>query len=293
MIGRTRAVAAGLVALLIAASVAQAGAPDGSTLEERRYYAARALLDQASAQVTRDSACRARPGDRAPGLRAAPSAQLLSSLAPLRRPAQPGELESAAELVPPLLRGAYGDYVRVARAADGTAFTLVPVKNVVPVAPRPQHCISELRRRFHAAIAGRRGAFQRAARKELRREIATNWVARPREGIHFMFAGGGALVDLAMLRKRGVYTGIGGFEASQTTFYGLLPDGVASIDYTFRQADLPGFPSKGHPVTHRTTVAVQDNVVAFRVPLALPDAWMSRQVWRGSDGHVIRVVPGR
>lgn len=293
MIGRALAVAAGALTLLIAASIAQAGPPAGSTLEERRDYEAQALLDRAAAKVTRDSACRARPGHRAPGLADEPSPQLLNSLAALRRPAQPGELESVAGFVPRLVAAAYRDYIRVVHAADGTAFTIVPVKNVVSFAPRPKHCISDLRQRFGRAIASRPRAFQRVAREQLRREIVAHWVARPREGFHFLFAGSGAIADLAALRKRGIYTGLGGPDASQTTFYGLLPDGVASIDYTFRRADLPGDPSNGHPVTHRATVAVRDNVVAFQVPVGLPDAWMARQVWRGSDGRVIRVVPGR
>jgi hypothetical protein len=293
MTGRVFAVAAGTLTLLIAASGAQAGPPAGSTLEERRYYEARALLDRAAANVTRDSDCEARPGHRASGLADEPSAKLLRSLAALRRPAQPGELESADGFVPGLVAAAYRDYIRVAHAADGTAFTIVPLKNVVPFAPRPKHCVSDLRRRFGRAIAGRRAAFQRVARELLQREIAQIWLARPREGFHFLFGGGGVTHDLAGLRKRGIYSGQGGPEASQTTFYGLLPDGVASIDYTFRRADLPGSPSDGHPVTHRTTVAVRDNVVAFQVPVGLQDAWMSRQVWRGSDGRVIRVVPGR
>jgi hypothetical protein len=195
--------------------------------------------------------------------------------------------------VPPLVAAAYRDYVRVVHAADGTAFTILPVKNVASFAPRPKHCIAELHQRFGQAIASRPRAFQRLAREQLRREIVTSWVARPREGFHFLFAGSGGSDDLAALRKRGIYTGLGGPEASQTTFYGLLPDGVASIDYTFRRPGLPGSPSNGHPVTHRTTVAVRDNVVAFQVPLGLSDAWMARQVWRGSDGRVIRVVPGR
>lgn len=293
MTGRLLGVAAGTLTLLIAASGAQAGPPAGSTLEERRYYEARALLDRAAAKVERASACRARPGHRAPGLADEPSARMLNTLAPLRRPAQPGELESVAGWVPALVAGAYRDYVRVAHAADGTAFTIVPLKNVVHFAPRPKHCASELRRRLGRAIAGRPRAFRLEAREQLRREIARNWIARPREGFHFLLAGSGVTADLAALRKRGIYTGWGGLEGSQTTFYGLLPDGVASIDYTFRRADLPGSPSNGHPVTHRTSVAVQDNVVSFQVPVGLQDAWMARQVWRGSDGRVIRVVPGR
>jgi hypothetical protein len=291
MAGCVRTGAAGILTLLVATSGALAAAPPGSSREERRVYAVTDLLDQTSAKVERDRACRPRPTQSGP-TDATPSAEMLQTLAPLRRPQQSDELNALGLFAPGLVPSAYQDYVRIAHAADGTAFTIIPSPNVHLFRSRPRHCVSELRRSFRSAIAGKSRAFRTEARRQLRQEVRFSWIAPPREGVVLFVDNGGAPADLVSLRRRGAFTFRAGFDVADATFYGLLPDGVASIDFTFRRAEPTGYWSKHHPITLRWTAPVHDNVVAFHVPLTLPNAWMSRQVWRAADGSVIRVAPG-
>jgi hypothetical protein len=73
---------------------------------------------------------------------------------------------------------------------------------------------------------------------------------------------------------------------------GLVPDGVATIDFSFAKGRSlqPGGPTY-HRV-YRRTVAVVDNIFALTVPRRAMDAFASRQVWRAADGAVVNVVGG-
>jgi hypothetical protein len=289
MSARARSVAAAAAVLLVTATGVLAAPPPGSTRAERRLYYVLDLLDKTTKQVERTPACRPHPPDRAPAT-TPPSSDLVTSLAALRRPQQPED--RAAQESPGALfrRGQYTDYVRVAHAGDGTAFTLVPVRDVNHLKPRPARCLSALRHRFGHALADRPDAFRREARHQLRREIAVDWPSHPREGVLVFVEGTGTGTTLARLRQRGVLLLQAGFAAPDTAVYALVPDGVATIDFTFRRLEPTGYWSK--PITYRTTVPVQDNVVAFHVPRALRDVASSSQVWRAADGHVIRVTSG-
>jgi hypothetical protein len=291
MIAPARLVAAAVAVLLVTATGVLAAPPAGSTRAERRLYYVLDLLDTTTKQVERAPACRPHPPDRAPAT-TLPSDDLLTSLAPFRRPEQPED--RAAQEGPGALfrRGQYTDYVRVAHAGDGTAFTLVPVRDANRFKPRPARCLSALRRRFGRAIADRPDAFRREARHQLRREITVDWPSHPREGVLVFVEGSGTGTTLARLRQRGVLLLRAGFTTPDAAVYAVVPDGVATIDFTFRRFEPTGYWSKHHPITYEITVAVQDNVVAFHAPRTLRDVALSSQVWRASDGHVIRVTSG-
>jgi hypothetical protein len=282
--GLVRTVVAGIASLLVVAGAAFAAPPPGSSLLERRVYYADQLIEQVGSKIERDHACRRRPPESGP-VDGAPSAGFLNSLAALRRPLGPGEDVSfpmPLRQTPSFYRG----YVRELTAADGTTVQVFPMHDVSPSQPRPKRCVSELRRRVHLALADRPRGFRQVAKRQLHSEISRYWAPRQREGM-FVIVGHsfGTIVDLAVFRSSGVLFGGGGV-------FDLVPDGVATIDFTFRRLEPTGYWSKHHPVTHRATVAVQDNVVSFNPMLSLRDSWAARQVWRGADGHVIRVISG-
>src|SRR3954463_5910201 len=173
-----RAGVAGIAMVLVAASVALAAPPPGSSLQDRRVYYAEQAIDTAGKQVERDHACRRRPPESAPA-GGAPSAAFLSSLAALRRPAQPGDDTASPD---PLGYGPtiYTGYIRVLTAPDGTTFQVFPAHDVSYSGPRPKRCVDELRSRVRRAIADRPRGFKRVAKGVLRREIGLNWSPRQR-----------------------------------------------------------------------------------------------------------------
>ncbi len=277
---------------LVGVSSAVAAAPPGSSVEDRRLYAVTELIDTAAAQVERDRSCRPRPNNPGP-TEGTPSAALLQTLAPLRRPQQPAEQNALNVFAPVQFPSAYRDYVRVVHTPGGTAFTIVPTPNLNHFLSRPRHCAAELGQRVRRAIADASAAFRREAKRQLRNVIRSAWIASPREGVWLFAGGSGTATDLAGLQHRGAFTWTGGFKVADTAIYGLLPDGVASVEFTFRRFEPTGYWSKHHPVTLRYGTPVNDNLVAFHVPLTLRDASIWRQVWHASDGHVLRVVRGR
>jgi hypothetical protein len=289
MTGRAHAGVASIAILLAVTGTALAAPPPGSSLLDRRIYYADQAIEQAGQKVARDRACRFRPIERG-AVDGTPSAELLSSLAALRRPARTDE---NLDLLPLSIArmSVFRDYVRVLTAPDGTSFDVFAMPNVSSSRPRPKRCVSELRRRVHRAVADRSRAFRRVVSDRLRAEISINWSARRREGLLVLVDSGGTMVDLSGFQTHGVFIWRGG-ETPGARFYALVPDGVATIDFTFRRFEPTGYWSKHHPVTYRTTVAVKDNVLSFAAPLTLRDSAMSAQVWRAADGHVIRVISG-
>lgn len=287
---------AGLAAMVLLLSVFAGGAlaapPPGSSLEDRRIYHAEQAIDKASKQVERDHACRRRPPEQGP-IDAAPSAAFLNSLAVLRRPARPGEDTGLLPDAFPYTPSVYRDYVRVIALPDGTSLNVFPLHDVSFASPRPARCVAELRRRVKHAIADRPRAFKRIAGRLLRGRISSDWAPRRREGLLLFTGGGGGPIDLASFRHGGALRvgGVGG-NGGIGTYYALVPDGIASIDFTFRRFEPTGYWSKHHPVTYRTTGAVTDNVVTFQAPASLRDGLVNDQILRAADGHVIRVIRG-
>jgi hypothetical protein len=289
MIGPARVGAAGIAMVLLVAGSAFAAPPPGSSLLDRRIYYAEQAIDQAGKRVERDHACRERPP--APGpVDGAPSAGFETSIAALRRPARPGEDLGLLPRPFGFDLSVYRDYVRVLTAPDGTSATLFPLHDISRTSPRPKHCVSELRRRVQHAITDRPRAFKRIARRLLRDRIAQYWAPRQREGLLLATPTGGATITLALFRQHGLFlftTGTGG-----SSLRGLVPDGVATIDFTFRRFEPTGYWSKHHPVTLRTTAAVRENAVSLTTQLSLRDGLTNDQVWRAADGRVIRVISG-
>ncbi len=193
-------------------------------------------------------------------------------------------------------KGVYVDWIRMARAADGSPHYLDHRRR-----------IAAFRSRSRVPACGcRRGCWRRLTRDEPGREsrrLALRDNARlmreeqpaggfPREKRSSTRGGGG--VDLAHFRRHGLFGSSQHGDDDRSTITGWLPDGVATVEMTF-----PGRVSRGphRPATVfgddlHVTAKVQDNVLSARVDRPAPNAIPPLMIWRAADGSVVRVVRG-
>src|SRR3954451_12802857 len=230
-----------------------------------------------------------------------PPPEMLDAFAVLRRPASPGD---ALDLRHRLPFGALiaVDYIRRARAlADGTSIYVVPALSAGPaLTKRPGSCSARERGALAHRLRGKPAQAQRAARRLLRsfqtsRRQAASLPRRP--GL-FVFesgphgGGGGGGLDVPGIREHGALNAPS-VRGRGSRLVGLVPDGVATIDFTFaRGHSLGGGPGRrrGYRTGYRRTAAVVDNVVALTVPRLRGDALFNRQVWHAADGTVVNTI---
>jgi hypothetical protein len=100
-------------------------------------------------------------------------------------------------------------------------------------------------------------------------------------------------VDAARFARRGILVGSAlGATNTRTTVIGLVPDGVASVEFRYarvagRGADYRPFV---YPSASSTTATVRENLVSASVPRWSGDALAPTMVWRSRAGKVLRVV---
>jgi hypothetical protein len=223
--------------------------------------------------------------------------EMLDAFAVLRRPTTPQDALPPQSL--PFASRIAVDYVRRARVlADGREVFVIPSLDARPQArARPARCRVRERLALEHRLRGKPAQAQRAARRLLRgTQRAEDQPAQrtPRAGLfllvrgpHSGFGGGGDSV--ADLRKYGASVASGA-RRHQARMVGLVPDGVATIDFTFARGHSiePNGPTYSR-LYHRS-VAVVDNVVAFTVPRRAIDTAARREVWRAADGAVVNTV---
>ena len=316
--------AAAAVALLAAAPAApagQQGLPAGTPVPKDAATAKRLLLER-RAELFRgridERFHRRRPACRVttqPGptrlVAGDPSADTLALFGVLRRPA------TAADVVPPVLVSQplglgdlFAGYARNVVTADGTLVTVLVGRGssvAPPISPRPASvaCVdAEI-----AFVRGDAGPETSAVRaeairqlRELRRQVKV-WAGPtpPVTDIVRIFQGvdrGGFFEGDAatVVARRGLFLsgGPGGTDTS-TTLTGLVPDGVASVEFSYPRAAGRGadYRPYRYPSAFRATAQVQDNVLRIKVPRGDGDALTARMTWRSVTGAVIRVVTGR
>jgi hypothetical protein len=229
-----------------------------------------------------------------------PPQDMLDAFAVLRRPPTSGDA-FATKLRFPFGGPIAVDYIRRARVLpDGTSVYIVPSMSARPmIAKRPGFCSAREREALEHRLRGRPAQAQRAARRLLRdyqRDQRRAASSRPKAGILvYEFGphggGGGGGQDVAGIRKRGAYISTYAGRRRGTRLVGLIPDGVATIDFTFARGH--GLGPEGDRVyrkVYRRTVAVVANVVALAVPRMPQDAFFNRQLWRAADGSVVNTV---
>lgn len=229
----------------------------------------------------------------------APDSRLLAILAPLRRPPSAEDRVGPSSFAKgPFFSRIYVDYIRVLHAADGTPITLTPVQPAKPPIV-PHTCVSLWHEQLVALLSGQPGQVRRQTLAEERRLNREERPDRPRvrrDGVLLIGPdGGGGGGDATSVRRYGEFNSGGGRRINGghgSIVTGLVPDGVASITFTYpRQVSRgPYRDPKTYPSAITLTEPVHDNVVRFAVERSAEDAFAPRMVWRDATGKTIRVV---
>jgi type II secretory pathway pseudopilin PulG len=291
-----------LIALLVSASTAGANTQHDRAVLKRERIAVK-LINKATQRVRRDHRnCRPsfRPDSRPTFTDARPSDALLKALGVLRRPATDADRLDPSALIFPFARNIYENWIRVATAVDGHQFFVVVAQDRMRFPPPPRHCIALENEELDRLLRDRDATVQRVAHRlkaRLDRTEHPKGGFKPNEAI-FLFdrtadgrlGGGGGGVDLRRFLRHGLFGSSG--TGTRSTVSGLLPDGVASVEFTFDRSVSrgPHREPKRYPKAIALTVPVQDNVVAFDVDRPAPDAFPTRMVWRRADGSVLRRI---
>jgi hypothetical protein len=302
-----------LIALLVSTGTAVAHPSTGHVANTQRDRAvlkreriAVKLINRATQRVRRDHrSCRPsfRVGSRPTFTDARPSDALLDALGVLRRPATDADRLDLSALFLPFARNIYENWIHVATAVDGHQFFVVVAQERLRVPPLPRRCIALENEELDRLLQDSDAAVQRVAHRIKERVDRTEHPKggfEPAEAI-FLFdrtadgglGGGGGGVDLRWFLRHGLFASSG--TNGRSTVSGLLPDGVASVDFTFARSVSRGpyRDPKTYPRAISLTAQVQDNVVAFDVDRPGPGAFPTQMVWRRADGSVLRRIGRR
>ena len=298
----------GLLALGVGSAVAYAGSartdlviaagqPPGPNTR-----IAQAALDSAlKAVAKRDPACRAQLPRLKHSVTHDPIPQaMLNAFAVLRRPKVAQDEIGDTMGFPFAEKIAVDDIRRAAVLPGGRDVFVIPALDARPAIPkRPKVCSIRERQALEHRLRGKPAQAQRAARRQLRHLHEIEYAASRRtvEPGLFLFVrgpssgfGGSGVTAVADIRR------IGSFVASNAArrsalLVGLVPDGVATIDFSFAKGHSRGPDSnRTYATVYERTVAVVDNIVALTVPRAPEDAIVNRQVWRAADGTAVNTV---
>jgi hypothetical protein len=277
--------------------VAAAAPPPGPNTR----IAEQALESALTAVAKRTPACRARVPHIAHSVTHDPIPHaMLDSFAVLRRPKVPQD-EIAVRSDFPFAEKIAVDYIRRAVVLPGgLAVYVIPALDARPAIPkRPAVCVVRERQALAHRLRGKPAKAQRAARRQLTHlhEIERAAARRTVEpglfllvrGPHTGFGGSG-VTSLSDIRRIGTFVASNSGRDS-ALLVGLVPDGVASIDFTFAAGHSRGPDSaRRYPTAYQHTAAVVDNVVALVVPRAPEDAIVNRQIWHAADGTAVNTV---
>lgn len=225
-----------------------------------------------------------------------PSQAALDALAPMRRPAGPGDVIPGSRSEDLFVGQVYTNFVRTVTAADGSRFTVLIARLDAPVGP-PQRCRTAARAELVRLLKGEpKGLRTRALRLQSHAGRVPAGPSGPQDGIFLFSRRGDALTsgggggDVRSFLARGAFNSAGGGRSARLN--GLLPDGVATvtISYPKRVSRGRNYKTKVYPSAFTRTVEVQENVVSLRVPRGADDAFPARMVWRNKAGAVVRVV---
>jgi hypothetical protein len=184
---------------------------------------------------------------------------------------------------------------------DGTAVYVVPSLSARPIiARRPASCSALEHEALGHRLRGKPAPARRAAWRLLRsfEKLQRRAASLPPQPGLFIFeagpngGGGGGGLDVAGIRRYGVLNA-SYVRGRGSRLVGIVPDGVATIDFTFARGHGLGV-GPGHDRVYRTvyerTAAVVDNIVYLTVPRLPGDALFNRQAWRAADGTVVNTI---
>lgn len=284
-------------------ALAQAASTRHDRAALRREQIAVRLINQATQRVQhRHRPCRPSFKRTSTFTDARPSDALLNAIGVLRRPATDADRIDPNALVAPFARGIYRNWARVATAVDGRQFYVIVAQDRLRPRPIPQSCVALAHAELERLLVHRGPAVRSVAlriERQVDREEHPRGGFKPAEAIYLFdrqpdgrAGSGGGGVDLGYFLRHGLFGSSG--SANRSSVSGLVPDGVASVDFTFARklSRGPHRDPKVYPSALALTVRVQDNVVSFAVDRPAPDAFPTRMVWRRADGSVLRVVRG-
>jgi hypothetical protein len=278
------------------AEVAGAAGPPGPNTR----IAEQALDSALKAVAKGDPACRARLPRLKHTITHDPIPQaMLESFAVLRRPKEPQD-EITDDTGFPFAERIAVDYVRRAVVLPGgTSVFVIPALDARPAIPkRPAVCGVRERQALERRLRGKPVQARRAARRQLRHlhEIEAKAARRTLEPGLFLLVsgpnggfGGSGVTAVGDIRRIGTFVASGSGRGS-ALLVGLVPDGVATIDFTFAAGPSRAPGSNRTYSTDRRSAAVVNNIVALMVPRASEDAIVNRQVWHAADGTAVNTV---
>jgi hypothetical protein len=193
----------------------------------------------------------------------APPADLVSRMAVLRRPQQPGDLPDHDLAGGDFLHLLAIDYVRkLGSGRHGETYYLIPGSSNIFLPPK---------RCLHGLSAHQRRVLARNRREERKRRRTIGlglFEYGPASG-----GGGGGFADAhALLNNRTVLTSGNPHGA---TVSALVPDGVVSVTLRWHRGP-------------ERNLAVTNNFWLTTVPRSAPRAFPDSTIWRDAAGHLVR-----
>jgi hypothetical protein len=223
-------------------------------------------------------------------LNGSPPAALVSILGVLRRPATATDSltlpHSARPFFPIQAQGVFVRYVRRALVKDGVSYYVIPISGVVEPPGSSRRCdaaqVAALRQELPGIPAADRAstvalqkdqlAAFRTQAHEPRDQICLFEMAQNGSG------GGGCGVTAGSIKQGSEIQGTG------KTYFGLVPDGVASVTLSYPAQN-------GKPAVSVTT-RVADNIFAAEIGGASRSLLPPAATWRSTGGAVIKAIPG-
>jgi hypothetical protein len=248
----------------------------------RRLHRELSYIAGATRSVLRSQACQLQQPSGTSTIHGAPGAALVSVLGVLRRPAT-----AADRLDPAMLAGTpdvYAGHTRRALTADGVSYYVVPARYDRAASMPSARCYSLQIAALNRALPTLPADLRRPTRllqagliAHLQRQAAR----APRDTVCLVTASGhssGAQCGIsAAAIKQGVPV-----SDDQSTFFGLVPNGVASVTLHFAA-------TASHPA-RSVTGRVTNNVYAVRAQWANPAPSMPAVTWRSPNGRVAKQV---
>jgi len=235
----------------------------------------------------------------------APPAPLLSILGVLRLPATPADRLSPVFLSHET--GLYVNYVRFARSAFGQrwyVWVAGPHQGLLPPA-NVGRCLAAQTADFQQELPSIPKALRAATTQMFNAHISDE---RRRDGLSprppgvtlFGFTGGGSGggggdATAAQIEQQGSWgssSGGTGANPGLTLFWGVVPDGVATVTLHYPAGKIGGFSRRTGPAVTIKAHAV-NNVVVVSVPRAGAQSTEAlTTTWRAANGTVIKTIHG-
>lgn len=300
-LGTVVPVLSGLLAILIAvAAITLLGHRSASSPSSSRHGISRSvssLMRSLSPQQQREvlryamriadtsldgtRACAAARRARDPLQHGAPSAQLLSLLSVLRRPAHRADrLASLYVTGPSRIDGEYVHYIRLARTAFGARYYVIPAKTsgsvtracVTAQKARDRRQTAQIPRPLRAAVLA---LALRSVRPPSREGVALLALGPDRSGWGF-----------GPLTAREIEHGTS-LQPTNPVIYGLVPDDVAVV-----QIDIPVHIKHGQHTVVMEIVNTRPihNVFVVKHPKGFKGGRVTKVVWRAANGSIIRTL---